>query len=189
VNLLGRALVRRAPEWFRRWALEQLFRATAGAFWETVPPPGSMQEVKGESNAAARLAQYAQFTRAKAEEAIAHRTGLAEVESRLYANAFALGSRVKRWLGVASVDDAMQTLRMLYGFIDIDIMSDNACGLRVRRCSFSHVYSASVCQVISALDSGLAGGLLGGGGLTFSSRLTEGHECCEATVVAPGEGN
>ena len=56
------------PRRAQRQALEELFSRTAAAFGSPVPPPRS-------GGPAARLAEYARFTRERAEEALARSSG------------------------------------------------------------------------------------------------------------------
>jgi hypothetical protein len=74
----------------------------------------------------------------------------------------------------------MAAARFLYGMIGIDFRGSPDGEVRVTSCLFSNYYTPSVCLLISALDEGLLSGLSGGGTLTFTRRLTEGHLCCEA---------
>ncbi len=89
------------PRRARLQALEELFARTAAAFGSPVPPPRG----RGPT---ARLAEYARFTRERAEEALARSEGggdpaaLAALERRLYRAARGLGGRFRLQLGVRS---------------------------------------------------------------------------------------
>jgi len=64
--------------------------------------------------------------------------------------------------------------------LGIDFLGEPDGSMVMTRCFFSDYYSSPVCRLISSLDEGLLVGLAGGGRLSFSQRITEGHECCRA---------
>ena len=70
----------------------------------------------------------------------------------------------------------------MYGLLDIDFRGNGRGELTVRRCAFSEVYSAEVCRLVSALDTGLLAGRSGGDRLEFSQRITEGAPTCLARL-------
>lgn len=86
-------------------------------------------------------------------------------------------------------------MRSLYRAIGIDFAGELRGELPgglprevvIGRCFFSRFYSEGVCRLISALDSGVAAGISGGGQLEFYQRLSEGHECCWAQFRFKGE--
>ena len=134
-----------------------------------------------------RLAAYARFTRREAERALHDGRDLDELQAHLRAEAFALGERMRRLLGVDGVEETMTAARTLYRMIDIDLSGTPQGEITVRRCFFSDYYTPEVCRLISAIDEGVLAGLAGGGHLAFSQRITEGADRCLAcfTQEAP----
>jgi hypothetical protein len=177
------------PRRERQQALEQLFARTAAAFGSPVPQPRGR-------GPAARLAEYARFTREKAEEALAGcgeggaceggaaaggaAAALAMLERRLYSAARVLGGRYRVRLRVRSPGEALAAARILYRGLGIDFQASRDGEIIIRRCAFAPVYTPRVCALVSALDRGLLAGLAGGGELAFGQRLTEGASCCRA---------
>jgi hypothetical protein len=175
------------PRRARLRALEELFARTAAAFGSPVPPPRGGEQP-------ARLAEYARFTRERAEEALARCTGsiggkaaaasdpadLAWLERRLYRAARGLGGRFRLQLRVRSLAEALAAARVIYRQLGIDFQGSPDGEIVIRHCSFAAVYTPRVCALVSALDRGLLAGLAGGGELRFSQRLTEGACCCRA---------
>jgi hypothetical protein len=177
------------PRRSRKQALEELFARTAAAFGSPVPPPLG----RGPD---ARLAEYARFTRERAEEALDRCEGdgvsksgaaagsdpasRAALERRLFRAARGLGGRFRLQLGVRSLAEALAAARVLYRGLGIDFRGSADGQIVIRRCAFAAVYTPSVCALVSALDQGLLAGLASGGELRFGQRLTEGACCCRA---------
>jgi hypothetical protein len=166
-------LLARTPSAVKRQALVQLFQATAAAFECDMPPLSGLSQEQ-------RLLAYAWFTREWAENALRRGVDLAELQERLYRNAYHLGRMPGRLLRVNRVDEVMTLGRFLYGILDIDLEGSDNGEITVRRCYFSSFYSPQVCQIMSAMDRGLLAGLSGTGELVFSQRITEGPTCCRA---------
>jgi hypothetical protein len=189
LNLRLAAARLHVPRGARMRALEELFARTAAAFGSPVPPPRS----RGPS---ARLAEYARFTRERADWALARPidgsaseggtaaggdpAALAGLERRLYRAARGLGGRFRMQLGVRSSGEALAAARVLYRGLGIDFRASADGEIVIRRCSFAGLYTPGVCALVSALDRGLLAGLAGGGELRFGQRLTEGACCCRA---------
>ena len=76
----------------------------------------------------------------------------------------------------------MAAARMVYELLDIDFRGTGQGEITVRRCAFSDIYSAEVCWLVSALDTGLLAGLSGGDRLEFSQRITESAPTCLARL-------
>lgn len=159
------------PTTVKRQALAQLFRFTAAAF------QCDMVRLSGLSRQSCLL-EYARFTADRAGEALQSGEGVAELQERLYRNAYWLGRRVGWFLGVRSVEDVMALGRLLYSLLDIEFCGSGSGEFTIYRCYFSTFYSAEVCRVMSAMDHGLLAGLAGAGDLVFTQRITEGHRCC-----------
>jgi hypothetical protein len=177
VNPLGWLLQRHTPEYVRQAALAQLFSAAAEAFQCDAPPLGGLSSDE-------RLRRFASFTRDQIVGAHGRAPlpscDLAAVQQRLYDNAYRLGRRTGRLLGVHGVCDTMAIGRVLYRILDIEFQGDGRGDVLISRCFFSDFYTGPDCRVMSAMDWGLLAGLAGGGELAFSSRITEGQPCCKA---------
>ena len=180
--------------------LERLFRATARAFGASVP-------ARRAPGLAARLREYASFTRRHAEAALARAGGASRsasggasgrtqaeavgpqaeaVEGRLFQAGRELGQGYRARLGVRSLEEAMAAARVVYGGIGIDFRGGADGKVVIHRCRFASIYSPGVCRVISAMDRGLLSGLADGGELHFCQRLTEGAPSCTATFEGAG---
>lgn len=161
------------PSVLKKRMLRTLFRITAEAFRCSVPPCLHRQF-------RACLREYADFTRIQAERAISRGKELDEVRERLFRNAYDMGQALRRHLGIASREDVLRVLTMLYRSIGIDLREEAGEQVVVTRCFFSTFYRPEVCALISSLDEGIAAGLSGGGELRFSRRITQGDGYCEA---------
>ena len=163
------------PFGLRRQALEQLFARTAAAFGTPLPPA----DTRGTPG---RLAEYARFTRARAEEALRRGEDLSSLDHRLYRAAYGLGASYRLRLRVRSLPGAMAAARLIYRNLGIDFRGTPDGEVIVRRCAFARVYSPEVCALVSALDRGLMAGLARGGELRFRQRITEGADSCRACL-------
>ncbi len=159
------------PPIVKRQALVQLFRSTAAAF------QCDMVRLSGLSREQC-LQEYARFSADRSEQALRCGGDLSELRERLYRNAYQLGRRPGRLLGIRSVDDVMALGRLLYGIVDIEFDGSDLGEITINRCYFSRFYSPEVCQVMSAMDRGLLAGLAGAGELVFVQHITEGQPCC-----------
>jgi hypothetical protein len=161
------------PPSVKRKRLNQLFTLTADAFGSDVPSieGASLDEF---------LDRYARFTCEKAEKLIERPEEREKVKERLYQNAFALGSELRRVYRIRTMRDALQMGRIIYKVLKIDFRGNGECGITMKRCFFSNYYSADVCALISAIDEGMMSGLTSGLRLRFIKRITDGDECCEA---------
>jgi hypothetical protein len=175
MSLALRLLDGQVPAVARRAALRELFATTAAGFGCPVPPLDGL-------DADALLRRYAQFTREQAEAALRDGQDLPALSDRLERGARTLGARLRAGLRLRTTEDAMAAARMLYGLLDIDLRGARDGEITVRRCAFSDVYSAEVCRLVGALDSGLLAGLAGADRLEFTQRITEGAPCCLARL-------
>jgi hypothetical protein len=166
------------PRFVRRSGLDELFEATADAFQVTAPSTRGLAFDES-------LRLYAAFTREHAEE-MAKQGETEQLQSRMFRNAYDMGAAYRQRFGLKTSADAMRMARVIYRLLRIDFLGAHGGPVLVRSCFFSAYYSAAVCRLISALDSGLVAGLCGGGSLRFSERITDGHGCCRARFV-PGE--
>lgn len=182
MNVLGRAALRWMPEVVRKPVLDVLFARTAVAFG--LPTP----RVRGLSSTAT-LQAFADFSARAATDAAASRLGdLGALDARLVEAGYRPGRWLRRVLGVSSRADCMAVARSVYRLLDIDFRGDARGDITISRCSFSRSYSSDVCRVMSALDAGLLAGLSGGERLVFSERITDGHPCCRARLLAMETG-
>ena len=175
MSLALRLLDGHVPAVGRRAALRALFATTAAGFDRPVPPLDGL-------DADALLRRYAQFTRDEAEAALWDGCDLPALQDRLECGARALGARLRAALRLRTTEDAMAAARVVYGLLDIDLHGTRHGQITVRRCPFSEVYSAEVCRLVGALDSGLLAGLSGADRLEFTQRITEGAPACLAQL-------
>jgi predicted ArsR family transcriptional regulator len=175
MSLALRLLDGHVPAVVRRAALRALFATTAAGFGCPLPPLDGL-------DADALLHRYAQFTRDQAEAALRDRRDLPALQDRLERGARARGARLRAGLRLRTTEDAMAAARMVYGLLDIDLRGNERGEITVRRCPFSEVYSAEVCRLVGALDSGLLAGLSGADRLKFTQRITEGAPACLARL-------
>lgn len=99
---------------------------------------------------------------------------------RLYREAYALGSRIRRLTGFTDNADLRRLIIFLYGNIRIAMDGVIPGEVTVSSCYFSRFYTPEQCALMSYMDSGVMAGLWGGGRLTFTARITEGCEACTA---------
>jgi hypothetical protein len=177
MNVLLKVLPHRLPVYLRNAILAQLFAATADAF--ACPSPAFRHLAYNE-----RLLAYARFTREQAEKAFEPGHDIETIKTRLYQNAYPLGGRLRKWLGIHTMEEVMAFGQILYRATGVEMQGDAHGEMLVKRCYFSNFYSGRVCGLISALDDGVFAGLSGGSRLAFSQRLTEGGEFCRARLQA-----
>jgi hypothetical protein len=168
------------PACARKRALWALFRATARAFDRPAPSLAGL-------SADECLLRYAQFTQRQVGELLQNGDDLPAVQERLYGNAYELGWACRKASCVDTVEETMVVGRILYRLLDIEFRGDEGGNVVISRCYFSRFYSSQVCQVMSAMDSGLLAGLSGGRQLVFSARITEGQTWCRAHLDAQGD--
>lgn len=169
------------PSGIKKRKLAELIRMTARAFGEEEP------SFRGLTLAGMRRL-YADFSREAAGRALS-RPGdsLAEIEGRLFEEAFRMGRELGRELRIATRREVMAAAGILYRGLGIDLEGEAGGDIVVRRCFFSRFYSGEACRLMSSLDAGVLAGLAGGGELEFSERLTEGAGCCRARFTFPGK--
>ena len=110
--------------------------------------------------------------------------GPSPARERLFLEAHALGSRVRRIVRPGT-DDVAAVLAYGYRCIGIDIEGPLPGDLLVRRCFFADAYTPQACSFMASFDGGFMAGLAGDGAggsnpLTFSERITGGAPCCRA---------
>ncbi len=164
------------PNFFKKRELAKLFDLVASAFRSSIPPTAGLSFLQ-------RRALFAQFTQAVAEQAVLRGDNLPAIQQRLYRGAYEIGANYRSRFKVSSLPAAMTVSRLLYRSLGIDFRGHEDGGITICRCFFSDYYSAATCQIISALDAGLIAGLAGSDTLTFSQRITEGHDVCQAQFL------
>ena len=175
MKLLSRVLPHNLPAFVRGKLLAELVEATADAF--ECPAP-TLDHLAYDD----RLRSYALFSREQAEKALSSGRNILAIKTHLYQNAYPLGARLRKWFGVDTMADVMELGQICYHAIGVEIQGDAHGNVTVRGCYFSQFYSGPVCDLISALDDGVFSGLLGGGRLAFSERITEGRRYCRAEL-------
>lgn len=143
------------PEFIKRKKLNELFCLTADAFHSELP------ELRGLSFSEC-LSKYALFTNEQAESYLQSGRQIEEVKNRLYQNSYILGQNMRKSLHIATWEEAVTVLKVIYKLIGIDFQCDRQGEIIIKQCFFSKYYSGRVCNLISSLDEGLAAGLSGG---------------------------
>lgn len=162
------------PAFIKKQKLSDLFDLTAQAF-EADPPDLSGKSLDE------YLFHYALFTKSAAEKALQNANlSQQKVKNNLYKNAYRLGQRIKKQLGLRTFEDVMTASKFLYQILGIDFEGNQNGEIIINKCHFSEFYSSEVCELISALDEGMLAGMSGGGKLTFYQRITEDKDCCKA---------
>lgn len=154
------------PEIVRRVQLQILMHLTAKAF----RLPGKRLWTSPWKDG---LREYAEYTREYCEDAD---------PERLYALSFALGERIRHVTGFLDDADLRRLVFWLYRGIGIAMGGELPGEITVSGCYFSEYYTPSVCALMSNMDSGIVGGVMGGGRLMFTQRITEGGGCCTARL-------
>lgn len=180
MNLRLLALKICIPSFIKKKKLEQLFDIVADAFGKS-PPPLERLSYKE------RLKAFALYTSQEAETRIQAGQDLENIKKRLHRNACILGQRIRKDFGIRSPREVMEMSSILYQILGIDFEGDASGRVTIKKCFFSDYYSPQVCQIISSLDEGVAAGLSAGGKLSFSGRITEGKDCCDARLAMPEE--
>jgi hypothetical protein len=176
---LLRILAAFAPAALKRRELQKLFRVTASAFDCALPALVGLSF--GEC-----LSEFARFTRSEAVKLYAPGGDIEGARERLFHGGRTLGERIRGICRIATGDQAVSAMRILYRAIGIDARFEGSV-MTVSRCYFSSGYSPDTCSVLSALDDGIFTGLSGGERLRFIRRLTDGSACCRADIITGGE--
>ena len=176
---LLRILAAFAPAALKRRELQKLFRVTASAFDCALPALAGLSF--GEC-----LSEFARFTRSEAVKLYAPGGDIEGARERLFHGGRTLGERIRGICRIATGDQAVSAMRILYRAIGIDARFEGSV-MTVSRCYFSSGYSPDTCSVLSALDDGIFTGLSGGERLRFIRRLTDGSACCHAEIIPVGE--
>ena len=175
MNVLLTVLRVYIPSVVKKNKLEELFCLVADAFQCEVP------DIRRLSYREA-LEQFAILTRDEARRAIESGDDLAELRKKLHARAWVIGEKLRKRYRIRSLSEAMIMSRILYRSLGIDFRGTRQGKIVIRRCFFSGHYSPQMCDLISSVDEGIAGGLSGGGRFAFHQRITEGKDCCRAEI-------
>lgn len=162
------------PEFVKRKKLKELFCLTADAFRSELPELRRLSYSKC-------LSKYALYTKEQAESYLLSGHPIEEVKSRLYQNSYIFGLNLRKSLNIATWEEAVTALKVIYKLIGIDFQYERQDEIIIKQCFFSKYYSGGVCYLISSLDEGLAAGL-SGGRLCFNLRITEGSSCCKGSL-------
>ena len=163
------------PAFIKKKKLLELFELTAEAFQSDLPDIKNLSYEKC-------LQAYAQFSKTKADEVIKHANNTGAVKNRLYQNAFQMGKKLRKDFHIKTQADVICLSKILYQILKIDFTGNSSGEVIIKHCFFSQFYSPDVCELISSLDEGVAAGLSAGGRLVFKQRITEGKNCCLATL-------
>lgn len=163
------------PGYIKIKKLKELFRLTADAFQSEPPELGGLSFEEC-------LLKYALYTREQAEGCLQCGDQIEAVKSRLYQNSYCYGQSLRKSLHIASREEAVTLLGIIYKLIGIDFQCDKQGEIIIRQCLFSKYYNGGVCGLISSLDEGLAAGL-SGDRLHFNQRITEGGSCCKGYLA------
>ncbi len=162
------------PDFIKKKKLLELFTLTADAFQSDMP------NMRGVSYCDC-LNAYAEFSKTNAERTLENQNKIKTVKNRLYQNARKMGKKLRKEFHVKTNSEVIQLSTILYKVIDIEYSGSVSGKVMIKRCFFSQFYTPAICDIISALDAGVADGLSNGGNFTFSERITEGKTCCLAT--------
>ncbi|MEN6348702.1 MAG: hypothetical protein ABFD08_04795 [Syntrophomonas sp.] len=176
MNIVLRLLQWHFPPFIKKKQLNRLFTITAGAFGCEAPPIRTLTFEQC-------LHEYALFTKELTEGHLKSSSDIDLLKERLFQGAYYLGQDLRRQFGIATSQEVMLVMKIIYNLLGIDLQSEAENQVLIKRCFFSHYYSPEICQVISALDEGLAAGLSDGGKLGFYQRITEGNNCCRAKFI------
>jgi len=179
MRFLIRTVGAHAPGALKKKGVQELFRVTGAAFGCAAP------DIAGLSFDEC-IAEYARFTRSEAGKLPSSGGGREAARERLFRGGRALGGRMRKVFLIATMEDAVLAMSILYRAIGIEARSEDGSAMTVSSCCFSGAYSPETCRVISALDDGIFAGLSGGGRLTFDRRITDGFPACSARIVPGG---
>ena len=102
---------------------------------------------------------------------------------RLHAKALRLGGSLRRFLIHRDDESVTRLIFQLYRNIGIFMEGRLPEKVIVRSCFFCRHYSPEICKAASMMDSGVISGLMGGGKLEFSARITEGNPGCICSLT------
>ena len=171
-----RALERSMPESLRRQEILALALLTGLAFEKRPPSFGKM-------DVDAALSAYREWTwklvRDKKKEE------LPRLRKRMFKRAYAAGRLLSLLPGIGTEESRELLIRLLYRNIGISLEGEIPGKICVPVCFFASVYDPLTCYAMSGLDAGIICGILGGGKLRFTHRLTMKDPACTALYTGP----
>lgn len=173
MNLFLNMLQWHFPLFLKKQKLAVLWEVTADAFQCAAPPTRGLSFEQS-------LSAYALFTKKQAERYLQSLIDIDQLKVRLYNGAYQLGQQFREQFKITTTQEVMLMMKIVYSVLEMDMQIASSDEILIERCFFSRYYSPQICQLISALDEGLAAGLSDGGKLGFYERITEGHNCCRA---------
>jgi hypothetical protein len=175
MNLRLIILKRFIPQYIKTAKIKELFTITASAFEVALPDLSGLKYRD-------LLQEYACFTKSESNKILKNTQKTAEVRSRLHKNALETGLRLKDELKIKNYDEVLVASGIFYRILGIEFSGDTSGNIAISKCFFSGYFSAENCELISALDEGVAAGL-SGGELKFTQRITDKKDCCMAKMI------
>ncbi len=166
--------------WIEDLVVKGLHLMTARAMGVSIKDAGILPKGKIRGYWKQALPDYATFTRV--QMAKTSKDEMKRVRRHMYRTSRKLGTLIRHLLWIRSEERARKVIFYLYRCIGIDMTANDKGEYIVHACYFSRTYSPYMCQVMSAMDKGVFAGIFGGKQLSFEKRLTEGSDCCLATL-------
>jgi hypothetical protein len=163
------------PSFLKKKGLKELFISTAKAYNKNIP---SLKGISFKKS----LQIYAQFTKSEVENYISDGGDIGILQKEFNKHAVILGQKIRTKLLINTYSRAVSFFELLYHFIDIDLKISEQGEVTVKQCYFSDYYNPQICEIISAIDTGVFEGLTGGCKIEFYQRITGGHNCCKAKI-------
>lgn len=104
---------------------------------------------------------------------------------RMHTEAYKMGQLLRQLFLINNEGRAQRLITSLYHNIGIQLSFCSHQQLCFQRCYFSSFYTPQICEIASALDSGIICGISGlpAKHLQFCQRITEGCNCCRAQIT------
>ncbi len=163
-------------KWWKPLILAEIFLMTAKTLQYPLPKLAIFNYNK-------LLATYGQYTTAALNSLLTQQRDLGPLKKELFTKSENLTKKIKTLFRIKTAEEVCFFLENFYQVLGIELTVNlSQQQFVVKNCYFSRYYRSEICQVLSALDSGLVAGLTNGASLTFLSRLTEGATCCFADL-------
>jgi hypothetical protein len=164
------------PSILKKKGLQELTECVSSAL--DCPAP----DLNGHSfNDSLRL--FAQSTYEQISSHIMSGSDIEYIKKKLNDKAIQFGERYRKRFSIFNPASGLEFFKFLYKMINIEMIINSDNDLIINKCYFSSYYSKSVCEVMSAFDSGILYGLTDKYGLDFTSRITGGCEYCRAKLI------
>jgi hypothetical protein len=167
------------PLWVKNKMLKELFELTANSFGCDYPDLSAFSYKRN-------LMKYALFSKEAVDKALENGSNPEIIKDRLYKSSYAIGERIRKELEIELSVDIFAIIEIVYKTLDIDIHFSQRGDLKITRCFFSSIYNQETCRIISAIDQGIVAGISNGLILDFNQRITEGKNCCRASLSLIG---